>query len=71
MEQSFSKRDFKLAKQRCKACTWGGVRAKLKILFANSAEHFYVAGTFTGGGVILRKGINRGLWAAEQPEAFL
>jgi hypothetical protein len=34
------KKDFKFAKQRCKACKWDGVRAKLKILFANSAEHF-------------------------------
>ena len=24
-------------RQRCKACPWGGVRAKLKMIFANSA----------------------------------
>ncbi len=34
------KREFKLVRQRWKACTWGWDEGQLEILFAKSAEHF-------------------------------
>ena len=39
VEQSFLTKRFKLAEQRWRAYTWGGVRVELR-MFCNTAEHF-------------------------------
>ena len=55
VEQSFFTKRFKLAEQRWRAYTWGGVKVALRI-FLQMQLSICIADTFTGGGIFLRKG---------------